>query len=132
MNRKIKFKAARYTDGVLEKIYDATAIDCDEDFGVYNARLKNGEWVLNIIPLQYTGLEDKNGTEIYEGDILKFNDGHDDFYDVVWWSAAEAKYMRSDFGDIELWENIEHCEKVGNVHENKELLEIGVDVDDQV
>lgn len=78
--REIKFRAARYDNGVLAKIHDdVTGIDYDEVYDVYNARLTNGEWLLNIIPLQSTGLKDKHGVEIYEGDIVnitQFFGGH--------------------------------------------------------
>ena len=69
---------------------------------------------------QYTGLRDKDGAEIYIGDIVVgrlYNHG------VVGWEY-ETKVVISDFSDIyELDNNSEEIEVIGNVYEDTELLE---------
>ena len=135
--RPVKFRAVRYTDGVLEKIYDVTGIDYDEDFGVFNARLKNNEWLINIIPLQSTDLKDKNGTEIFEGDIVKrtylFDGGYGETHTgKIVYDKEYARYiisrpqkhiepktedLRNTLSDKSTYEVI------GNIYENRELLE---------
>lgn len=69
------------------------------------------------IPLmQFTGLKDKNGVEIYEGDILR----HYAFDQPipVSWSHHDAGFTSC--GVVSEWEN---CEVIGNIHQNPELLE---------
>jgi uncharacterized phage protein (TIGR01671 family) len=75
--------------------------------------------------MQFVGLRDKNGKEIYEGDIVKFFDG-----------SFKEKIIREVYFDTELLEfgvknsnALFHCqfsdefEVIGNIFENPELLE---------
>lgn len=70
--------------------------------------------------MQSTGLFDKNGVEIFEGDVLKGDDG-EIFLNTVYFDEKTAKWMRDT--DIELWENVELLEIIGNIYENPELVE---------
>lgn len=70
---------------------------------------------------QCTGLKDKNGKLIYEGDWLKTKDGYYCYvvwYDGFWW----VKSLPSEAMDLEHSEFYKECEVIGNIHENKELL----------
>lgn len=73
---------------------------------------------------QYTDLKDKNGKEIYEGDVVG---GTHDYLDEVIWSNERGQWML-DNGinpDDTLWEihRDNDIEIIGNIHENPELME---------
>jgi len=67
--------------------------------------------------MQYTGLKDKNGKEIYEGDIIRVYDGENTevYYD-------DGCFLVLGFRADELYLHEDTCEVVGNIYENPELL----------
>lgn len=74
---------------------------------------------------QFTGLRDKNGKEIYEGDILSVVEFKAPI--VVGWKESHATFVLRKNG----WmydhyfgqgAEAEQCEVIGNIHENAELL----------
>lgn len=76
--------------------------------------------------MQSTGLRDKNGKEIFEGDIL-FGHAGEDFWEVVEFDTEEGKWIRRDIwynSKLDLSENNEFMEIIGNIYENPELLEV--------
>lgn len=78
---------------------------------------------------QCTGLKDKNGKLIYEGDILNSlyrSDGCKGLYIIVW---CEGRLVPEKFGNHQQKQVTVHltdlkwCEVIGNIHENADLLE---------
>jgi uncharacterized phage protein (TIGR01671 family) len=73
---------------------------------------------------QYTGLKDKNGKEIYEGDIVLYGI-NEHKYEVKWVVDEEIDAFKYTGWDITSWYDKETSEEytvIGNIYENPELL----------
>ena len=124
--RNIKFRA---WDKAVKDMVPIKTIDfgkdgakCAVDFCDINGDLtgKNPEWVL----MQYTGMKDKNGVEIYEGDVLfhPLQGRRKVFYP---YSETVASYglrnIDNGFGST-LQDSHAVWEVIGNIYESPELL----------
>jgi uncharacterized phage protein (TIGR01671 family) len=86
--------------------------------------IQNGSETL----MQYTGLKDKNGREIYEGDVLAFSNspeipkGHVHFKDGGWRVLRNIKLKTDWINDTYLRSYTKRHVVIGNIYENPELL----------
>lgn len=81
----------------------------------------------NIVVMQYVGIEDKNGIDIFEKDIVKINidDGFDFVGNIGFVDFSEKEREYAIFCDNEPFYRLNggKLEVIGNIYENPELLE---------
>ena len=148
-----KFRA--YDSGSLNRMYQPDEVMVgDGDIWIIDEDSVAGDWIVNndLHLMQSTDLHDKNGKEIFEGDILKFNDewneycyeGYVDgsveginFVEVVRGEAC-FEFGRTRYPESSLFIRMEderltfaeliksrdfEFEIIGNIYENRDLLE---------
>lgn len=89
-------------------------------------------WADDVDVVEYTGLTDKNETEIYQGDVLRQIDHgqRERYWGVVVWRVTEFvvsyhKPTNKTWTDLTVVANgdCSHWEVVGNIYENPELID---------
>jgi uncharacterized phage protein (TIGR01671 family) len=123
--REIKFKII---DLVCKAdVTDAYRPSSEDEFGmtpVLNETIAEINNDKDVVLLQYTGLKDKNGVEIYEGDICRNGDWVSDAHtydyreEEVIYNENEASFSGWNYNEDGMT-----CEVIGNIYENKELLD---------
>ena len=125
MSREIKFRAWDVTDQVMIPA-DRLKFDSIEPLV---DQFKCHAWMKFM---QFTGLRDSEGREIYEGDILKMNGGADDIYGVVGFEFGcyvfEAPWIKKGkyYPELKMYtdvpDEIVNVFVAGNIHEHPHLL----------
>jgi uncharacterized phage protein (TIGR01671 family) len=111
MNREIKFRAWEFDNNSGKMIYG------------YESYI--GEALQNAYPImQYTGLIDKRGKEIYEGDVIKYKSFNIENSIVLVPSLFEFHWFQElkDMLDKEQYPNQCNIVVVGNIYENPHLI----------
>ncbi len=137
MSREIKFRAWVENSLAAERgdtsVYPYMNYKIEFSGGLLNDNFAlSGVQVPNklfskITYMQYTGLKDKNGKEIYEGDIVNrdvyaFGEirtftGEVKMFECAWW-------IDSGTAAVPLWNEMHELDIIGNIYENPELLEV--------
>ena len=94
--------------------------DGDDFRAVYTAHRVNIDTIG-----QYTGIEDKNGTKIFEGDIFMIHEGRDDYKKThLIWNEDRGMFQPSNklLRHVVRSFNFLHYEIIGNIHDNPELI----------
>jgi len=134
-NRPIKFRAWNKKEKEMWEVFEidfhGEKIKGGKGFTkgkgtFYNILIANFR---DVIPLQFTGLKDKKGVEIYEGDILLWQNpeeekGVGDIHEVVFKEGAFQKRWINTYGktSFTLLADINEFEIIGNIYEDKKLL----------
>ena len=124
MNREIKFRAWNKKEKYMEIVDDLQMFSNDLSIGIpskdYFLRKDDVEL------MQYTGLHDKNGKEIYEGDIVKYRDSRGQHIEKVIFDKG-CFYAGMHWGSSTRLApkliNTRITEVIGNIYDNPELLE---------
>jgi uncharacterized phage protein (TIGR01671 family) len=126
--REIKFRAwnEKRKDFIYVGSIDFVNSECRGM--AYDIQEGDDEISCNINLLeQFTGLHDKNGKDIYEGDILEYSDApgmSDDIASVTWHAAEACFYVVNGSGNVfdPIYNVSTSCNVIGNIHENPELI----------
>jgi uncharacterized phage protein (TIGR01671 family) len=128
--REIKFRAWNKRKKILENVFslDFKTVEGPIIVTTVGENTANDrDYIINFELMQYTGLKDKNGKEIYEGDIIKGLHPQDlekrEFIGrVFYWDEEGAFYheFHKDRPPKRMWE---YVEVIGNIYENPGLLE---------
>ena len=128
--REILFKGKRVDNGEwVEGFYVNVPEHYKQEMSgkSYIVSINNGLF-MEVVPEtvgQYTGLTDKNGKKIFEGDIVKF---YDTIHKVVFEAMNGTAYFGIKISDTETWGfgnyvEVYKLEVIGNIHDNPELLQ---------
>lgn len=71
---------------------------------------------------QYTGLKDKNGKKIFEGDIVKYDNDYIKQIGVIEWNDKNSSFQIKGISSSSMT-HLKRMIVIGNIYENKELLE---------
>lgn len=115
MNREIKFRAWDTDNNKFIDCSNHTLSQINNNYAGLGNR---------FIYSQYTGLKDKNGKDIYEGDVIKYFNHRfpDPIIHEVKYHSESTSFSIPNLHTMEDFEPEEGIEIIGNIYENPELL----------
>lgn len=118
--RKLKFRFWNKDDKVLWENEEIAMIIIEKDkiSPLFDTGAEYRDIGGNIVTMQYTGLIDKNGKEIYEGDIVRYFKDELGVVDFVLGSFIVDSTSYTDT----FYELMGEIEVIGNIYENSELI----------
>jgi uncharacterized phage protein (TIGR01671 family) len=148
-NREIKFRAWDKVEKIMFEVIGFTGMELPLE-APFNYITGYGQLTDRKYAeiMQFTGLKDKNGKEIYEGDILRLHCFNDNLITAtVEWDEEQARFFphihdkkiivdggtshgkKVDMGTVHSWAGMHSCwsferytEIIGNIYENPELI----------
>ena len=124
-----KYRA--YDGGSLNRMYQPDEVMVGNgDIWIIDEDSVAGEWIVNndIHLMQSTGLLDKNGKEIFEGDIVDYKgrkalvSWHGSYASFIYRFVDELQKRNAEWNSLYL--AYMRCEVIGNIYENPELWEV--------
>ena len=136
---KYSKKSPDWIEGSFHRDEDTNICEIAYRYYKKEGETKAGIWVYGVVDPetvgQYTGLKDKNGKKIFEGDIVRLTDEHNE---MEWTAVVVFGNPNGDYNwgwqlnaieefdgnkDILLWVDMEesgaYCEIIGNIHDKK-------------
>lgn len=128
----LRFRA--WAGGSLCRMYSPSEVMVgDSCIWIFDEDSESNEWIVNndLSLMQSTGLTDKNGKEIFEGDILNIETDEENERVEVSWDSKHALFVfeskkyneKEALGEL-FEDNSYPFEIIGNIHTNPELLEV--------
>ncbi len=121
MNREIKF---RVWDNTIHSFVSQDTLK--EIFGLdlFNISQNSKKYTIQ----QFTGVLDKNGKEIFEGDLIKNNSHNNEICEIGYFTDIYASFgyrgidCKGDFYHLHSYKSGKDFEVIGNIFENPELI----------
>lgn len=132
--RTIKFRAWVPQTKTMKEVYGITPYKVSfSDVPTSSELIEVGCSLLECVLMQFTGLLDKNGKEIYEGDIISDGEWKQRVYATEGGFAVKSLFWSGDFSDLKLGDELvleplsdpqtisyikQNCEVIGNIYES--------------